>query len=128
MSRIQEEFTKPTITVIGNGFTVHAARMICDEPESMRVDGTILGDIEIEGLVNISETGRIDGNISSGSARIAGRVFGNIKCRNTIHFASTADVTGDVTAANLIVDEGAVFTGKCQTHLSEEKVPALAAI
>lgn len=114
-----EEFLKPTSTVIGNGFTIHATRLACPETESMRVDGAVIGDIEIEGLINISETGRVDGNITSSSARVAGQIFGNITCRNTIHLAATADVTGDVLASVLIVDDGAVFTGHCKTHLSQ---------
>ncbi|MCL1845182.1 MAG: polymer-forming cytoskeletal protein [Defluviitaleaceae bacterium] len=114
-----DEFNKPTSTVIGNGFTIEAARVSCSEAESMRVDGTIIGDVDIEGLINVSETGRVDGNIQSGSARVAGQVFGNIECRNTIHLATTADVSGNVMTSNLIVDDGAIFTGRCQTHLSE---------
>jgi len=116
-SKTQDEFTKPTSTVIGAGFTIHAARFTCAESESMRIDGTVIGDIEIDGLLNVSDTGRVDGNISAGSARVAGRIFGNVHCRNAIHLASTSDVTGDVLTATLIVDEGAVFTGRCQTHM-----------
>ncbi|MCL2388347.1 MAG: polymer-forming cytoskeletal protein [Defluviitaleaceae bacterium] len=125
-SRVQDEFTKPTSTVIGHGFTIHAARFTCTESESMRIDGTVIGDIDIDGLLNISETGRIDGNISAGSARVAGRIFGNVQCRNALHLAATADVTGDVLTATLIVDEGAIFTGRCQTHVPiDGTVPAL---
>jgi cytoskeletal protein CcmA (bactofilin family) len=122
MARVQDEFTRPTSTVIGNGFTIHAARFTCTESESMRIDGTVIGDIEIDGLLNVSETGRVDGNISSGSARIAGTIFGNVQCRSAIHLASTADVTGDVLTSTLIVDEGAIFTGRCQTHMSDVPV------
>ncbi|MCL1862798.1 MAG: polymer-forming cytoskeletal protein [Defluviitaleaceae bacterium] len=123
---IQDEFTRPTSTVIGKGFTIHAARFTCSESESMRIDGTVIGDIDIEGLINISETGRVDGNISSGSARIAGRIFGNVQCRNAMHMATTADVTGDILTSTLIVDEGAIFTGRCQTHVSADGLPAIA--
>ncbi|MCL2198488.1 MAG: polymer-forming cytoskeletal protein [Defluviitaleaceae bacterium] len=121
----QDEFTRPTSTVIGKGFTIHAARFTCSESESMRIDGTVIGDIDIEGLINISETGRVDGNIASGSARVAGRIFGNVQCRNAMHLAATADVTGDILTSTLIVDEGAIFTGRCQTHVSADELPAL---
>ncbi|MDR0271825.1 MAG: polymer-forming cytoskeletal protein [Clostridiales bacterium] len=121
MARVQDEFTKPTSTVIGNGFTIHAAKFTCSESESMRIDGTVIGDIDIEGLLNISETGRVDGHINAGSARVAGRIFGNVQCRNAIHLAATADVTGDVLTSVLVVDEGAVFTGRCQTHVSADE-------
>ncbi|MCL2577346.1 MAG: polymer-forming cytoskeletal protein [Defluviitaleaceae bacterium] len=121
-SRTQDDFIQPTSTVIGLGATIHAARFTCAESESMRIDGTLVGDIEIEGLLNISETGRVDGNISAGSARIAGRIFGNVQCRNAIHLAATADVTGDVLTATLIVDEGAIITGRFQTHVIVDEI------
>ncbi|MCL1843683.1 MAG: polymer-forming cytoskeletal protein [Defluviitaleaceae bacterium] len=119
-TRIQDEFTKPTSTVIGNGFTIHAARFTCSDSESMRIDGTVIGDIEIDGLLNVSETGRVDGSVSAGSARVAGRIFGNVQCRNALHLAASADVTGDILTSTLIVDEGAIFVGRCQTHVSTE--------
>jgi len=118
----QNEFAQPTSTVIGFGSTIHAAKFTCGESESMRIDGTLVGDIEIEGLLNISETGRVDGNINAGSARIAGRVFGNVNCKNVIHLASTADVTGDVITSSLIVDEGAVIAGQMQTRLVADEI------
>jgi len=116
-NQAQDELNRPTSTVIGYGFTIHAARFTCNENESMRVDGTVIGDIDIDGLLNVSETGRIDGNVSAGSVRAAGRIFGNVNCRNALHLAATADITGDVLTSTLIVDEGSVFTGRCQTHV-----------
>ena len=115
--RSQDEFTKPTGTVIGRGFTIHAAHFTCSDDESMRIDGTVIGNIEIDGVLNLSETGRIDGNVSCGSTRIAGRVKGGINCRNALHLASTADITGDIYTTTLIIDDGAIFTGRCQTHV-----------
>ena len=118
--RTQDEFTKPTGTVIGKGFTIHAARFFCSDSESMRIDGTVVGDIDIDGVLNLSDSGRVDGNITAGSTRVAGRVSGNIHCRNALHLASTADVTGDILTTTLIVDDGAIFLGRCQTHVAPE--------
>jgi cytoskeletal protein CcmA (bactofilin family) len=123
--RTQDEFTKPTGTVIGKGFTIHAARFSCSDSESMRIDGTVVGDIDIEGVINLSDSGRIDGNVNCGSARVAGRVSGNIKCRQALHLASTADITGDILATTLIVDDGAIFIGRCQTHIALDDLPEL---
>jgi len=121
-TKVLDEFTRPTGTVIGHGFTIHAARFTCADNESMRIDGTVIGNIDIDGVLNLSDTGRVDGNISAGSTRIAGRVFGNVSCRNIIHLASTADVNGDITTATLIVDEGAVFKGVCRTHVNADEI------
>ena len=124
-TKTQDEFTRPTGTVIGHGFTIHAARFTCADSESMRIDGTVIGNIDIDGVLNLSDTGRVDGNISAGSPRIAGRVFGNVQCRNVLHLASTADVKGDIITTTLIVDDGAIFSGVCQTHVSTDALPAL---
>ena len=125
-ARTQDEFTMPTGTVIGKGFTIHAARFTCSDSESMRIDGTVVGNVDIDGVLNLSDSGRIDGDILCGSTRIAGRVVGNIHCRNTLHLAATADVNGDILTTNLIVDDGAIFLGRCQTHVTaDEDMPGL---
>ena len=125
-TNIQDEFTKPTGTVIGKGFTIHAARFACADSESMRIDGTVIGNVDIDGVLNLSDSGRVDGNIDAASARIAGRVYGDINCRNVLHLTSTADVTGDIVTTTLIVDDGAVITGRCQTHVhTNNSFPAL---
>jgi len=125
-SRTLDEFTKPTNTVIGKGYTIEAARFSCNDEESMRIDGTVMGDVEIEGVLNISDTGHVNGNISASAVRVAGRVTGNVKCRNALHLAETADVVGDVCAATLIIDDGAILLGRCQTNSPvDSKVKAL---
>jgi len=117
-SRTLDEFTKPTGTVIGEGVTVHSARFSSDAGESMRIDGTLIGDVEIGGVLNVSDTGHVDGNINAGFARIAGRVTGNIQCKNALHLTTTADVVGDILTTTLIIDDGAVLLGRCQTNTS----------
>jgi len=113
-----DEFTKPTGTIIGKGLTIQAARFSCRDSESMRIDGTVVGDIAIEGVINVSDTGHIDGDVIAGSVRVAGRVTGNVQCRQAIHLTPTADVMGDIRAAVIIVDHGAILVGRCQTDVA----------
>ena len=111
----QDQFTQLTGTVIGQGFTVQAAHLGGSESESMRIDGRVVGSVGI-GVLHLSDTGVIDGDVLAISARIAGRVTGNIECSSTLHLASTAYVEGDVLTSRLIVDGGAVIRGYCQTQ------------
>ena len=110
-------FNTPASTIIGSGFTFNSAKITGVNQESIRVDGTIIGEIEIDGALNLGPKGFIEGNIKAHSVRIAGRVKGNIFCHHTTHLASTAEVLGDILTSSLIVDNGAALHGRCQTHI-----------
>ena len=117
-NRTQDEFTRPTGTVIGRGLTISAARFTGTDAESMRVDGVIQGNVELDGVLNLGESGRIEGDILSESARVAGTVHGSIQCRFALHLTNTAEVTGDILTETLIIDKGAILHGRCQTSAS----------
>jgi cytoskeletal protein CcmA (bactofilin family) len=114
MPRPKDELTKPTGTVIGQGFTVQAVKLTGTDP--IRVDGVILGNIDLDSPLHLSETGVVEGDILASTARIAGQVMGNITCQTMLHLANTAIVTGDITADTIVVDQGAVLHGVCQTR------------
>ena len=123
-NRTADRLDMPTGTVIGAGFTIHAARLSGADSGSMRIDGNVIGNIEINGVLNLGETGFVDGDVVADSARVAGRVLGNVHCKTVLHLASTAEVMGDVLTGTLIVDDGVVFHGLCQT-LNTPMVPTL---
>ena len=57
---------------------------------------------------------------------IGGRITGGILAQEKLVFESKAIVRGDIRAAKLVIDEGALFDGKC--IMSESKtIPAQAA-
>ena len=123
-NRVISRFDVSTSTVIGEGFTIHAASLSAAENGSMRVDGNVIGNIDITGVLNLSDTGFVDGDIMADSARIAGRVLGNIHCKSAVHLTGTAEVMGDVLAHSIIIDDGVVLHGVCQTQ-SMSIVPKL---
>ncbi|MCL2363643.1 MAG: polymer-forming cytoskeletal protein [Defluviitaleaceae bacterium] len=127
-NRVQDEFTRPTGTVIGKGFTIHANQVVGNEGESMRIDGNILGNVELDGVLNLGESGRIDGDVVAESARIAGAVYGTIQCRYALHLTETAEVTGDIMTETLIIDRGAILHGRAQTAVPISDTPALSYI
>jgi len=122
---VVDRFDMQTGTIIGAGFTIQAAKLSGDDNGSMRIDGNVIGNIEINGVLNLSDSGFVDGDVLADSARVAGRVMGNIQCKSALHLTGTSEVMGDILTGTLIIDDGAVFHGLCQT-LNAPTVPTLA--
>lgn len=80
---------------------------------TIRVEGIFEGELNIKGDIVLGDTGKIIGNVIGTNANIAGRVEGNVKVKGQLHLTPSAYIGGDIDVGNLVVDEGAVFTGKC---------------
>jgi cytoskeletal protein CcmA (bactofilin family) len=51
--------------------------------------------------------------LASSLVVIGGKVSGNILAKDKVELQSKAEVEGDITTKNLIIEEGAVFHGRC---------------
>ena len=87
----------------------------------IRIDGKIIGNLLSRAKVVIGQTGEVSGNINSDSAEISGLVNGNISSSEILYLKATAKVNGDLSSNKLVVENGAHFTGHCQTGLSQTK-------
>lgn len=99
-------------TVIGKSTTVHG-RVVADT--GLRIDGTVIGDIEAHHASGISialgRTGKVFGDIHADRVLIAGQVDGNIYASERVELHAGARVNGDVTYDQLGIEEGAVISG-----------------
>lgn len=97
--------------------TVITAGTICEgklrSPGSIRVEGRIVGEIVAGQNVSIGSSGEVDGNVSAKVVSIGGKITGGILAQEKLVFESKAIVRGDIRAAKLVIDEGALFDGKC---------------
>ena len=107
-----------TSTVIGDGITIEGAKIT--GTGVMRIDGELIGELDVVGNVIIGETGHVQGNINVNHLLIAGRMEGNAICRETIHLESTSQLIGNIEAASLVVDDGAVFNGMSYEYELQE--------
>lgn len=92
----------------------------------VRVSGRIVGKLIVEGKVVVTQEGVVDGELSAVSADVAGSVIGEIAIKERLVLKSTAAVDGNVRAARLVVEDGAVFGGKCQmgqANAAQKAVP-----
>jgi len=89
----------------------------------LRVDGMIKGKISSTDSAIIGETGTIEAELTAKIAVIGGKVRGNIFAQDKIELQSNAEVVGDITTKNLIVEEGAVFHGRCNMKGTPPETP-----
>lgn len=81
---------------------------------TIRLDGTLVGDLEVEGNAVIGEDGKIKGNIICHNIFISGIVQGNISSKEQLVITSTGKLYGDIEVKSFIVDENAIFEGTCK--------------
>ena len=83
---------------------------------SVRIDGTIKGNVTVSESMIIGATGNIEGNISAKSIVVGGEVLGNIDAPEKAELTATARVLGDITTNTIVIDEHAIFQGKCDMN------------
>jgi cytoskeletal protein CcmA (bactofilin family) len=85
----------------------------------VRIEGTVEGEIAIQGLVVIGETGKVTcQTLQAETVIVAGAVKGNIRC-GKLEIRATGRVWGDVVTTALSSEEGAFLRGQVRM---EEKV------
>jgi len=123
--KVAEQALNAPNTVIGEGMSIEAIRMT--GAESVRIDGTYKGNLELDGSLVLGDSGVIQGNVDASYFLVAGEITGNIKCHTQLHFASTAKVVGDIEAQSLIVDEGSQVTGRYRVGQPKSPAPPVIA-
>lgn len=79
----------------------------------IRIDGTLLGNINTNGKFVLGVNGLIEGNIECTFADISGEVRGVITVTETLSLKQTAKITGDLIVSKLSIEPGALFNGTC---------------
>jgi cytoskeletal protein CcmA (bactofilin family) len=79
----------------------------------IRVDGKVVGEIVAKSNAAVGPEGVIEGSLSAKTITVAGKVQGNLTAIEKLTLEAKSIVSGDIRAARLVVDEGAMFDGKC---------------
>ncbi|KXG77187.1 bactofilin family protein [Thermotalea metallivorans] len=80
---------------------------------TIRIDGLFKGDIQSKGNVIIGEEGKVCGNILANNIFNAGTIEGNATASGQLKIAATGKLLGDIQVSSFIVEEKAIFEGKC---------------
>lgn len=87
--------------------------------DTIRVEGYVTGNVETEGALIISATGKVKGNVQGSSVVIGGILEGDLSSNGKTEVISTGKVIGNMHTKSLIVDENAVFQGQCIMNADE---------
>jgi cytoskeletal protein CcmA (bactofilin family) len=97
-------------TIIGKGSVFEGTLQVEGE---IRVDGTVKGKISSTESLTVGNGGVVEADLNTKTVVIGGNVNGNVFASEKIELQSKAVVEGEITTKNLIVEEGAIFHGKC---------------
>ncbi len=78
-----------------------------------RLDGTLEGNLQLNGKLVVGDTGSVTGNILCLNANIMGTVKGNLSVKESLTLYRNSRVEGDILINKLSIEPGAVFLGKC---------------
>ena len=98
-------------TIIGPGAVIDGPLTTKD---STRIDGIVKGNVTISGALIVGQEGKITGTVSCLNAYVAGEINGNVSApQGKVEISDTGKIIGDVSCKGIVIDENAVFHGKC---------------
>ena len=93
----------------------------------LTMEGKLEGEINSDGVLQLGETGAVNGNLNVNSVIVRGKINGNVVAKDKIEIKSKAEVFGDIRAAKLVIEEGVTFVGKTEVNpnkVAPSAVPA----
>ncbi|TVQ76989.1 MAG: polymer-forming cytoskeletal protein [Flavobacteriales bacterium] len=79
-----------------------------------RLDGEIVGKVDIKGKFVIGEKGKLKGEVFCAQATISGNFSGSLIATESLTLTESAVVHGEIKTEKLSIEPGAEFTGNCQ--------------
>jgi len=92
-----------------------------------RVHGTFTGEVTTEGELIVGEGGEVEGEVRVGQIIVSGTVRGSIQASRRVQIAASGKVFADIDTPALIVEDGAIFEGRCAMSRDAAKSSAAAA-
>lgn len=89
------------------------------------VEGMVDGNLKTNGNLEVGEKAKVTANIEAKQAKIGGEVRGNVKIKGFLEITAMAKIFGDIEAANLSIERGATFNGKCIMGAGAEEAKKL---
>jgi cytoskeletal protein CcmA (bactofilin family) len=84
-----------------------------------RLEGHVEGQVSARDTLTVGESAVVNARIEGTTIVIQGTVTGDIVAQTRLELRPPGKVTGDVTTPSLVINEGAVFEGRCSMRSGE---------
>ena len=102
-------------TIVGEGYVFTGE---LQGSSVIRIEGKIIGNVNVDSGVILGEKGIIEGNITSKSVIIYGTVNGNIKTTQ-LEIKKTGHINGEIATDTLEIELGAKYNGKLNMEMPQ---------
>ena len=77
------------------------------------IQGKVSGTISAQSDLVVDSGARVDADIQADRVLVRGTVNGNVSGRSLIFVTSTGSINGDISSAQVVLEQGGIFSGKC---------------
>jgi cytoskeletal protein CcmA (bactofilin family) len=105
------------MTNISNGTVVDGQVKVEGD---IKIEGIVKGTITSKGRVQITSSGKVDGDIICQNAEISGHVTGKLKIADILMLKGTAVIDGDINTGKIIIESGVKFNGNCTMGIAAQ--------
>lgn len=84
----------------------------------VEIDGYVEGEITAQDTLTIGESAVLNAKISGSEVLVRGTVNGDIVASKLLTLKRPAKIVGNIASANLSIEEGVIFEGRCSMNTS----------
>jgi len=94
---------------------------------SFRVDGKFSGTVVSDGDLIVGDGGEVEGDLQVGQIIVSGTVRGTIRAARRVHLSPSGKAFAEIDTPSLVIEDGALFEGRCSMSREPAKASAAAA-
>jgi len=83
-------------------------------PSDISIFGQVNGQVDSDTNVLVGEGSKIEGGVKGNRIVVSGKIVGNVEAGEHLEITSTGELKGDIKTADLVIQSGAAFLGKCE--------------
>ncbi|MFA5008157.1 MAG: polymer-forming cytoskeletal protein [Candidatus Omnitrophota bacterium] len=88
--------------------------LVFSDPVNLRINGKFEGTLNTKGNLMVGESAIVNADITGEDMILGGKVSGKIIASRMVTLTGTAQFNGDIEAPKIVMEEGAIFNGKCK--------------